>query len=91
MDARELAKYMKWCLERDIKIYPKSNNSGKYYIIISKNGKESMSEHYYENQGGYRLLIENNEKVKKYFPSVHTRIAELYKQTFDMNINKSAA
>jgi len=85
MDAHEFYKYSKACNEKKITIYPKCSNTGKYKIIINRNGNEKEGEEIYENRP-YIKEIEIQtprgiQKVKKVIPSVWDKILELYKAT----------
>lgn len=85
MDGKEFYKYSKACIDNNIKIYPKCSNSGKYKIIINRNGEEKIGDQYYEDQPSVRIKEVNTprgiQKIKERIPSVWNKILELYKAT----------
>ena len=56
MDGKEFYKYAKACNDRKITIYPKCSNTGKYKIIINRNGHEKEGEEYYENEAHVKQI-----------------------------------
>ncbi|MEZ0182626.1 hypothetical protein AB9T89_10300 [Flavobacterium oncorhynchi] len=85
MDGKEFYKYAKACNDQKITIYPKCSNTGKYKIIINKNGHEKEGEEYYENVAHVKQIEiqtpRGPQKVKKLVPSVWDKIFELYRDT----------
>lgn len=85
MDGKEFYKYAKACNDNNITIYPKCSNTGKYKIIINRNGHEKVGEHYYENEPYVKIIEVKTphgiQKIKELVPSVWDKIFELYKAT----------
>lgn len=89
MDAKEVYKYMSWCISKNILIYPKASNTGKYRIIICRNGKEKLGNEIYQDKETYKTVdVKTKNGVKKEkvrVPPLHDRIYELYKDIFEKN------
>jgi hypothetical protein len=89
MDGKEFHKYAKACNDNQITIYPKASNSGKYKIIINRNGREKIGDQVYENTSYTREesihTPSGPQKVTIRVPSVWDKILELYKETCSRN------
>jgi hypothetical protein len=89
MDAKEFHRYAKVCNDNLITIYPKASNSGKYKIIINRNGREKVGSEIYENTSYIKeesiLTPRGPQKVRVKVPSVWEKILELYKETCKRN------
>lgn len=89
MDGKEFHKYAKACNDNQITIYPKASNTGKYKIIINRNGKEKTGVETYENTPYIKeesiLTPRGPQKVRVQVPSVWDKIMELYKETCSRN------
>ncbi|MEO8532829.1 MAG: hypothetical protein ABI441_03730 [Flavobacterium sp.] len=85
MDGKEFYKYAKACNDNNITIYPKCSNTGKYKIIINKNGEEKVGDQFYEEHASVKEVEIKTprgiQKVKQVVPSVWDKIFELYKVT----------
>jgi hypothetical protein len=89
MDGKEFYKYAKACNDHNIMIYPKCSNTGKYKIIINKNGNEKEGDQIYENLPSVKMTEIKTprgiQEVKEVVPSVWDKIFELYKATCEKN------
>lgn len=89
MDGKEFYKYSKACFDNGITIYPKGSNSGKYKIIINKNGREKEGSEIYEDKAYIKeetiLTPRGPQKIRIKVPSVWDKILELYKETCKRN------
>lgn len=92
MDTRESHKYMKWCNDRGITIYPKPvvSDGSKCRIALNIRGKEKVGSEIYE-------LLPYKKKVELKTPSgikeeliivpgLYDRIRTLYRDTYNENI-----
>ena len=89
MEEHKPHEFAKACHASNITIYPKPSNSGKYKIIINKNGREKTGEEIYENTSYIKeetiLTPRGPQKVKIQVPSVWDKISELYKEICKRN------
>lgn len=76
MDAKEAHKYVKWCNDNFIFIYPVPTakyHNGQYKIAMMKRGKEKLGEQIFKD-------IPDEGEI-----SVWNKIRCLYKEVFDKN------
>jgi hypothetical protein len=89
MDSKLSYQYAKACHNHGTTIYPKPSNTGKYKIIINTRGTEKIGEETYQDQSYIKELIiktpQGIKRIKTVVPSIHDKIADLYKQICETN------
>lgn len=83
-DGHKLYRYMKPCLDNNIRVYPKGSNTGRYKIIIETNGRQREGKEVYKNEPYQKKESLMTDKglveITVTIPAVNEKVFELYKE-----------